>query len=81
MEKIIEEYTDFGDTTVYLKDLMDEKGITVYQMSRATKIKYDTIKRYYDGICCRFDDKTLAKICYILNCEINDIIKYVPPNI
>lgn len=58
---------------------MDNRGISIYQMSKLSKIKYDTIKNYYNGICFRFDDITLSKICYILKCEIDDIIKYVPP--
>lgn len=75
----IEQFTDFGNTVICLKDLMNKKGITIYQLSRLSNIKYETIKKYYNGICFRFDDVTLSKICYILNCEIKDIIKYVPP--
>lgn len=78
-ERSIEIDNEYGYIRVCLNDLMYERGLTIYQISKLTKIKYETIKKYYQGSCCRYDDETLAKICYVLNCEIKDIIKYIPP--
>lgn len=77
-EKKIEIGTDFGTIAINLKDIMDEKKISINTMSRLTNVKYDIVKKYYYGDNYNFNNDILAKFCYILDCEISDIIRYIP---
>ena len=72
----IEENTIYGKVVICLKDLMDKKNITISDMSKLTKLKYDIVKKYYYGDCYQFDIETLSKFCFILKCDVSDILKY-----
>lgn len=77
-EKIIDWDTDFGYVESNLQRLMDKQGITISTMSHLTNIKYEIVKKYYYGENYAFNCEILAKFCYILDCNIADIIYYVP---
>ena len=56
---------------------MDKKNIKIYQMSKATNLKFQTVKGYYDNLpLTRVDTEILAKFCYVLECKVSDILKY-----
>lgn len=59
-----------------IKPSMEKQNISVYRLSRITGIKYDRVKKYYEGDIYRIDLSNLAKICRALNCKINDVVKY-----
>ena len=73
---IIKENIDYGRISCNLKDILKEKEITIYKLSNISNIKYEIIKRYCDNNIQRIDLDILAKLCYILNCSINEILKY-----
>ena len=58
-----------------VKEVMDNKHITVSELSRIADIKYDIVKRYYNGEIIRYDSEILKKFCIYLDCNINDLIK------
>lgn len=55
---------------------MDHKNITINQLSQYTCIKYDIIKKYYNGLNYALTMDIVAKICYSLGCDIKDLIVY-----
>ena len=57
-----------------IRKVMQEKRISVYELSRRTGLKYDTIKKYYNQKIYQVDLEVLAKICYVLKCDFFDII-------
>ncbi len=62
---------------VRLKELLQEKQITRYQLSQLTAIKYQTLDNYYKNRVTRYDGYILSKICRALNCKVGDILEYV----
>ena len=58
-----------------VKEVMDNKGVSISELSRMADIKYDIVKRYYNGEITRYDSEILKKICVYLECDINDLIK------
>jgi len=76
MKKIVNEIHDFGKVEIVLKDYIDKRNITRNALSVATNIRYSIIDSYYKNKVARIDLYTLAKICYVLECNISDILKY-----
>lgn len=37
---------------------------------------YDLVNRYYNNKVVRIDLDIIARMCYVLDCDINDLIKY-----
>ena len=68
--------TNFGNVKLKLNELMDEKNISISTMSKLANIKYEIVKKYYYGENYAFTSEILAKFCYILDCEIDDILIY-----
>lgn len=78
IEEKINYKTDFGVIELRLKKLMDEKNISINMMSRFTGIKYDVVKQYYYGNKYGYNGEILAKFCYILKCDLSEILVYLP---
>lgn len=79
IENPIAEFTikDFGAVKLTLKSYLDDKGITRNQLATYSGIKYQTVDRYYRSEKVeRVDLTLLAKMCYVLNCDIGDLLKY-----
>ena len=75
-EKIILWDTKIGEVNCYLKNIMDEKGITISQLARLTNLRYEVVDNYYYNRNIRYDSVVLAKFCYSLDCSIDDLLKY-----
>lgn len=37
------------------------------------------LNKYLNNTITRFDADVLARICYVLDCKIEDILEYIPP--
>lgn len=73
----ITELKDYGKVDITLKDVMDKKNISVYKMSKLTELKHSTIKSYYNNApLTRVDLDVVAKMCYVLDCKVSDILEY-----
>ena len=76
----ISELKNYGKVEIKLSSIMDKHNISVYQMSKLTGLKHSTIKSYYThSPITRVDLDVLSKICYVLNCNISDILQYNSP--
>lgn len=68
---------EYGKVVVKLAKIMYNSGISRNKLSQLTGIKYSVIDRYYrsDDIE-RVDLDLLAKFCYVLDCNVSDILEY-----
>lgn len=74
------EVVDYGCVKVKLADMLQKRGITRNRLRTLTGVKYDVIDRYYKGSNIAMADLDfLAKVCYVLNCRIDDLLEYQPP--
>lgn len=75
-----QEIIKYGSVKVKLAEAMERHGITRNHLHTLTGVKYDVIDRYYKGCnISRADLDFLAKVCYVLDCKIEDLLEYVPP--
>ena len=68
---------DYGHVEIQLKRLMDEKDISRNALAKAINTRFEVIDKWYNGNVERIDIDILARICYVLGCDISDIIVYV----
>ena len=72
---------EYGRVKVKLAALLDSKGITRNRLRTLTGIKYEVIDRYYKEKNIEMVDLDfLAKVCYALNCKVEDILEYEEPD-
>ncbi len=72
-------YRDYGEIVFDLKSIMDKKGYTINYVVRRTGLHHQIVRRYYEGTALRYDKEILAKICYVIDCDLEDIMYYRRP--
>lgn len=74
---MIDELTRKSNSVIYidLKTIMEQKNISVNELSKLTGIRYHIVKKYYLNHAYRVDLENLKKICIALKCNPEDIIK------
>ena len=66
----------YGNVTIHLKEQMEKRGITRYRLAKLADTRFEVVEKWCSGSVERIDSDVLARFCYILDCEIADIIKY-----
>ena len=70
---------EYGRVRVKLAELLDSRGITRNRLRTLTGVKYEVIDRYYKAQNIEMVDLDfLAKVCFALNCKIDDLLEYLP---
>ncbi|WP_338595217.1 helix-turn-helix transcriptional regulator [Clostridium baratii] len=59
---------------------MAEKRINQLELSKATGIGKNSINRYYNNTCDKITKEHLDILCKYFDCELQDIVEYVPDN-
>ena len=67
---------DYGKATIQLKQIIDMKQISRNKLYNMIATNYDLVNRYYNNKVVRIDLDIIARMCYVLDCDINDLIKY-----
>lgn len=75
LERILERKS-YGKIQINLDKMLKSRGITVNKLATLVDSRYETIKSYVDNNIQRTDLDLLARICYALNCNLNEIIEY-----
>lgn len=71
---------DFGNIKITINELLKEKGISKNKLMNKAEMQRTQLNNYCNQKVQRLDISILSKICYVLNCNIEDILKYCPPN-
>jgi len=61
-----------------LNKFLDENDMSQYWLYKETGIRPGTIGAYYHGFIKRIIPNHLDKMCKALNCQISDLIEYIP---
>lgn len=70
---------EFGHVYLNLEAMIKKAGISKTQLSYKAEISFTQINRFCKGTATRIDFNTIAKLCSVLNCSVDDLIKYEPP--
>ena len=81
LKSIIQYQTaEYGCVKVKLAEVLDRHNITRNRLSTLTGTKYDVVDRYYKGVNVELVDLDfLAKVCYVLDCNVGDLLEYQRP--
>ena len=67
---------EYGKISIRLKEIMDSKNITRNYLARVSNTRFEVINKWYNNELEKMDLDILARICYVLECSPEDIIKY-----
>ena len=63
---------------IHLSKILGEKRWTPADLSRKTGIRPNTISELYNELVDRVSLEQLDKICEVLECDLNDLLEYIP---
>lgn len=65
---------------IKLSDLLGKNKMTQKALSEATHIRPATISKMYYEEIKRIDISQLNNLCKAFNCEISELLEYIPDN-
>lgn len=62
---------------VVLEERLRERGMTRYELSKRTGIRFQNVDNYYKNKVVRYDSDLLLRMCTALECDVGDLLKIV----
>jgi len=70
---------EYGTIRINLAKLIEKTGISKNKLSHRAEMQRTQINHYCNNTITRLDTDVLARLCTVLNCEIGDLLEFVPP--
>ena len=68
-----------GKIKIRLEDILKERDISLNQLSLRAEMQRTQLRNYRDNKVQRLDIDILLRLCYVLECDLTDLIEYIPP--
>ncbi|WP_300748773.1 helix-turn-helix transcriptional regulator [uncultured Oscillibacter sp.] len=69
----------YGTIKINLAKLIEERGISKNKLSHRAEMQRTQINHYCNNTISRLDVDVLSRLCTVLECEIGDLLEFVPP--
>ena len=67
---------NYGKILFSFGKVMNEKQINRNQLANRAGIRFEVADRFYNGNIERLDIDVLARVCFVLDCDIADVIAF-----
>lgn len=71
---------EYGTVKIHLEELMKEQNLSLNKLSFRAEMQRTQLRKYCKNDIQRLDIAVLARLCYALDCDLNDLIEYIPPH-
>lgn len=68
-----------GTIRIKLDELIEESGISKNKLSHRAEMQRTQINNFCKNKVTRLDTDVLARICAVFDCQISDLLEYIPP--
>lgn len=69
--------TDYGKVIFKIDQVLEKKNISKNKLEKEANLQRTQLNSYCNNKVKRIDLATIAKICYVLDCKLEDIMEYV----
>lgn len=70
---------EYGTIKIHLAELLEKSGLSKNKLSHRAELQRTQLNNYCNNNVTRLDTDVLARICTVLECEIGDLLEFVPP--
>ena len=70
---------DYGTVRIKLNELIEQQGISKNRLAHRAEMQRTQLNQYCNGEVTRLDIAVLARLCCALDCKVEDLLEYVPP--
>ncbi len=71
--------SECGEIKIHLDELIEQRGVSLNQLSFRTEMQRSQLRNYRDNKIQRLDIDILRRLCYVLECDLTELIEYIPP--
>lgn len=79
LDRMVEILERYGKIKIHLAELIEETGISKNKLSQRAEMQRTQLNHYCNNTVTRLDVDVLARLCTVLDCEIGDLLEFVPP--
>ena len=76
MENSIFMPKNYGMIIFSFDKVMDKKQINRNQLASRAGIRFEVADRFYNGKIERMDIDVLARVCFVLDCDVADVMSF-----
>jgi putative transcriptional regulator len=69
----------YGTIRIKLLDMIQMRGISKNKLSQRAEMQRTQLNNYCNNTIARLDVDVLGRLCTVLECEIGDILEFIPP--
>ena len=69
-------FREYGKISIHLRELLEDRHMSRNQLARAINSRFEVVDKWYQGELEKIDADILARICFVLQCDVKDIIRY-----
>lgn len=70
---------DYGYVKVHLADIMKKQNVSISKLAYRAEMQRTQLKAYMKQDIVRVDLAVISRLCYALQCDITDLLEYIPP--
>lgn len=71
--------TQYGKINIKLNELLENSGLSKNMLSHKAEMQRSQINKFCRNEITRLDVEVLARLCTVFDCEIGDLLEFVPP--
>lgn len=69
----------YGTIHIRLDELIEKAGLSKNKLSHRAEMQRSQINNYCNNRITRLDIDVLARLCTVLDCELGDLLEFIPP--
>lgn len=69
----------YGKIRIKLDELLKKSGMSKNKLSQRAEMQRTQLNHYCNNTITHLDTDVLARLCTVLDCEIGDLLEFVPP--
>lgn len=70
---------EFGTIKIHLDEIMKDRNMSMNKLSFRAEMQRTQLRKYCKNEVQRLDIAVLSRLCYALDCDLNDLLEYIPP--
>lgn len=70
---------NYGTIRINIAQLLEKSGMSKNKLCHRAELQHTQLNNLCKNKTTRLDTDVLARICFAMNCKIEDLLEYVPP--
>lgn len=70
----------YGTVRIHLTELIEKRKISKNKVAHRAEMQRTQLNKYCNNQIARLDIDVLARLCTVLDCEIGELLEFVPPS-